>query len=56
MQPIVKTIKFVSNKCSVKIDVTQKYLKTLTKYPELYESLLANEGYMKIKDQMQAVL
>ena len=36
MQPIVKTIKFVSNKCSVKIDVTQKYLKTLTKYPELY--------------------
>ena len=42
MQPIVKTIRFVTNKCSTQIDVTQKYLKTLTKYPELYESLLEN--------------
>ena len=33
MQPIVKLIKFVTGKCSTKIDVTQKYLKTLTKYP-----------------------
>ena len=56
MYPIVKTIKFVTNKCSIKFDVTQKYLKTLTKYPELYESLLASEGYMKVQDQMQAVM
>ena len=40
MEPIVRVLRFVSSKCSIKIDITQKYLKTLTKYPELYESLL----------------
>ena len=40
MEPIVRVLKFVSSKCSTRIDITQKYLKTLTKYPELYESLL----------------
>ena len=33
MSHIVRTIKFVTNKCSIKIDVTQKYLKTLAKFP-----------------------
>jgi len=33
MHPIVKTIQFVAGKCSIKIDVTQKYLKTLAKFP-----------------------
>ena len=33
MTHIVKTIKFVTSKCSIKIDVTQKYIKTLSKFP-----------------------
>ena len=33
MDPIVRVLRFVSSKCSIKIDITQKYLKTLTKYP-----------------------
>jgi hypothetical protein len=53
---IVKTIKFASSKCSVKINVTQKYLRTLARFPELYECLLSNEGYNKIQEQMQSVI
>lgn len=56
MDQIVKTIKFVANKCSVKIDVTLHYLRTLAKFPDLYESLIANEGHQKIQTQMEAVL
>jgi hypothetical protein len=30
---VVRLIKYVSNKCSIKVDVTDKYIKTLANFP-----------------------
>lgn len=56
MGQIVKAIKFVAGKSSTKMDVTLLYLRTLAKFPDLYESLIAQDGHQKIQTQMEAVL
>lgn len=49
-------IKFISSKYSTLVDFSHKYIRTLIKYPQIYEDILLTEGYSSVEKRFSHVI